>query len=380
MDTDTVVDPEQARLRPTYAVVSLSRLRENLAAIREHAAPAQVMPMLKANAYGHGLEEVARCLAPQADAFGVALVEEGITLRRLGIDKPILVTGGTWTRQIPLFLEHRLILTVPSLARLADVEQAAAACGRKASVHLKIDTGMERIGVHHYNASSLLEAAARSKHVDVLGIFTHLANADADDLAHARLQLERFAEVLRFYELRSLPLPLRHVANSAAILRLKDAHLDCVRPGILLYGVYPYADAPRTVPVKPALSWRSRVVYFKVVEPGSPVSYGSTWQSDHRVRLVTVPVGYGDGYFRSMSNRAQVVLRGQRRCQVGAICMDQIMVNIEWGSAWNGDEVMLIGEQDGARVSVEELATWAGTIPYEILTAINARVPRLYEP
>ncbi len=373
------IDPEEARLRPTYVVVSLPRLRGNLAAIKAHAAPARVMPMLKANAYGHGLEAVARCLAPQADAFGVALVEEGITLRRLGIEKPILVTGGTWTRQIPLFLEHRLTLTVPSLARLQDVEQAAAAAGTTARVHLKIDTGMERIGVHHYSAAGLLEAAARAPHVEVEGIYTHFANADAEDLAHARLQLERFSEVLGFYERHSLPSPLRHAANSAAFLRMKESHLDFVRVGILLYGVYPYAAAPHTVVVQPALSWRSRVVYFKVVEAGSPVSYGSEWQSDHRVRLVTVPVGYGDGYFRSMSNRAQVILRGERYPQVGRICMDQAMVNIEWGSAYNGDEVVLIGEQGKARVTVEELAEWAGTIPYEILTAINGRVPRVYE-
>ncbi len=376
---ETPVDPDEARLRPTFAVVSLSRLRANLAAIKSHVAPARVMPILKANAYGHGLEAVARCLDAQADAFGVALVEEGIALRRLGIEKPILVTGGTWTRQIPLFLEHRLTLTVPSLARLEDVEQAAAAAHTRARVHLKIDTGMERIGVHHYSAEGLLAAAARAPHVEVEGIYTHFANADHAELAHARLQLERFSEVLRFYERRSLPLPLRHAANSAAILRLPESHLDFVRPGILLYGVYPYAGAPTTVAVRPALSWRSRVVYFKVVEAGSPVSYGSIWQSDHRVRMVTVPVGYGDGYFRSMSNRAEVILRGQRYPQVGRICMDQIMVNIEWGSAYNGDEVVLIGEQGKARVTVEELAEWAGTIPYEILTAINGRVPRLYE-
>jgi alanine racemase len=336
--------------------------------------------VLKANAYGHGLEAVARCLAPQADSFGVALVEEGIALRRLGIRNPILVLGGTWTRQIPLFLEHDLAITVPSLARLRDVEDAAAAAATAARVHLKVDTGMERIGVHHYSAAGLLEAAARSPHVVVEGIYSHFANADADDLSHARLQLERFLEVLRFYERRSLPAPLRHIANSAAILRLPESWLDVVRPGILLYGVYPYPGAPRTVEVQPALSWRSRVVYFKVVEPGSPVSYGSTWQSDHRVRLVTVPVGYGDGYFRSMSNKAEVILRGRRSPQVGRICMDQLMVNIEWGSGYNGDEVVLIGEQGEARVTVEELAGWAGTIPYEILTAINARVPRVYEP
>jgi len=380
MNGEASLDPEQARHRPTYVVVSLSRLKANLAAIEAHVAPARVMVTLKANAYGHGLEAVARCLAPLAHAFGVALVEEGIALRRLGIENPILVTGGIWTRQIPLFLDHRLTFTVPSLARLKDIEEAAAAQGATARVHLKIDTGMERIGVHHYHAEGLLEAAARSPHVEVEGIYSHFANADADDLADARRQLARFEEVLRFYERRSLPLPLRHMANSAALLRMRESHLDFVRAGILVYGVYPFPGPTRTVEVRPALSWRSRVVYFKVVEAGSPVSYGSTWRSDHRVRLVTVPVGYGDGYFRSMSNRAQVILRGRRHPQVGMICMDQMMVNIEWTSAWNGDEVVLIGEQGGERITVEELAEWAGTIPYEILTAINDRVPRLYEP
>ena len=372
--------PEEARLRPTYAVVGLARLRANLLAVKQHVSPARVMAILKANAYGHGLEAVARCLDPEADAFGVALVEEGIALRRSGILKPILVFGGVWTRQIPLFLDHGLTLTVPSLARLRDVEEAAAARRARVRVHLKIDTGMERLGVHHYNAEGLLEAAARSTHVEVEGIYSHFANADAEDLADARAQLARFLEVLRFYERRSLPVPQRHLAGSAALLRLPESHLDLVRPGILLYGVYPYAGAPRVIEVQPALSWRSRVVYFKVVEAGSPVSYGSTWKSDHPVRVVTIPVGYGDGYFRSMSNRAQVILRGQRYSQAGRICMDQTMVNIEAGSGYNGDEVVLIGEQGDARVTVEELAEWAGTIPYEILTAVSDRVPRVYEP
>jgi len=380
MEHATPLSPEEARLRPTYAVVSLSRLQGNLTAVKRQVAPARVMAILKANAYGHGLEPVARALAPLADSFGVALVEEGIALRRLGLDNPILVFGGTWTRQIPLFLDHGLTLTVPSLARLRDVEEAAAARGTRARVHLKIDTGMERIGVHHYNAEGLLEAAARSPHVEVEGIYSHFANADAEDLADARRQLARFEEVLRFYERRSLPVPRRHMANSAALLRMPESHLDLVRPGILLYGVYPFAGAPRSVEVRSALSWKSRVVYFKVVRAESPVSYGSTWSSNHPVRVVTVPVGYGDGYFRSLSNRAQVILRGKRYAQVGRICMDQMMVNIEEGSGYNGDEVVLIGEQEGERLAVEELADWAGTIPYEVLTAISERVPRVYEP
>ncbi len=379
MTSEPPRDAEDARLRPTYAVVDRSRLRANLDAIRAHVAPARVMVTLKANAYGHGLEAVARALASRADAFGVALVEEGIALRRLGIENPILVMGGIWTRQIPLFLEHGLTLTVPSLARLSDVEEAAAARHAVARVHLKIDTGMERIGVHHYHAEELLEAAARSTHVEVEGIYSHFASADADDLTDARRQLARFEEVLSFYERRSLPRPERHMANSAALLRMAESHMDIVRAGILLYGVYPSPGAPRTVEVRPALSWRSRVVYFKVVEAGSPVSYGGTWSSDHRVRVVTVPVGYGDGYFRSMSDKAEVILRGERHPQVGRICMDQMMVNIEWGTGYNGDEVVLIGAQGAERITVEELAEWAGTVPWEILTAINDRVPRLYE-
>jgi alanine racemase len=250
---------------------------------------------------------------------------------------------------------------------------------KTARVHLKIDTGMERIGVHYYNAENFLEAAGRCKHVDVEGIFSHFANADAADLTHAKLQLERFHEVLAFYEKRSIAPPrLRHIANSGAILQLPEARLDMVRPGILLYGVYPSEETKRTIVVKPALTWKSQVVYFKIIRPGHPVGYGSNWQSDHPVHAVTVPVGYGDGYFRSMSHRAKVLIRKKRYPIVGTISMDQIVVNIESNSAYNGDEVILIGEMGEEKITCEDLAAWAGTIPYEILTNINTRVPRIY--
>jgi alanine racemase len=171
---------------------------------------------------------------------------------------------------------------------------------------------------------------------------------------------------------------MRHIANSAAVLQLPESYLDMVRPGIMLYGVYPSPATPRVIEVQPALAWKSRVVYFKVVKSGRAVSYGSTWQSDHDVRVVTVPVGYGDGFFRSTSNKAQVIIRGIKYRQVGAICMDQLMVNIEQDSAYNGDEVILLGESGVEKITVEDLAEWAGTIPYEILTNINTRVPRVY--
>lgn len=366
-------------LRPTYVEVNLTRLSQNFSLIQQKVAPAMVMPILKANAYGHGLIEVARHLeAIGARYFGVAYLEEAILLREAGVRNPILVLGGIIGSQVPLFLRHQISLTASSIEKLEQIDQAAAQMGVTARVHLKIDTGMERIGVHYYNAPGFLAASLKCKHTEVEGIFSHFANADALDLTSARTQLERFDEVLRFYEARSLPFPLRHIANSGGILQLPESCYDLVRAGIVLYGVYPSGELPKTLPVKPALAWKTRVVYFKVVKPGHPVSYGSTWQSDHMVRVVTLPVGYGDGYFRSTSGKAQVILRGARYPVVGRVCMDQMMVNIEWDSAYNDDEVVLIGEQGDQTITCEDLAEWAATIPYEVLTNINTRVPRVY--
>jgi alanine racemase len=365
-------------VRATWAEINLQRLEYNLAAIRQKVAPAKVMLIVKANAYGHGLAEVSKALAGKSDYVGVAVLEEGILLRKLGISAPIIVLGGIWGDQILSYLQHDLTLTASSIERLEQINAVAGKIGVKAKVHLKIDTGMERLGVHYSSAHLLQEAALKCAHVEVEGIFSHFANADSRDLSHARLQLERFHDVLRFYERHSLPMPMRHIANSAAVLQLPESYLDMVRPGIMLYGVYPSPETARTVVLQPAMVWKSRVVYFKVVKPGHAVSYGSTWQPDHLVRIVTIPVGYGDGYFRSMSNRAHVIIRGKKYSQVGTICMDQMMANIEWTSAYNGDEVILLGESGGERITVEDLAQWAGTIPYEILTNINTRVPRLY--
>jgi alanine racemase len=366
-------------VRSTFAEVDLSRLSGNLDAIKEKVGPTKVMLILKANAYGHGLKDVALYLAEKVDYFGVAVLEEGIFLREFGIKTPILVTGGIWGDQIPGYIQNDLTLTASSVERLEQIDQAAKSLGQKARVHLKIDTGMERIGVHYYNAETLQNAALSCcSNVIVEGIYSHFANSDSSDLSHARLQLERFNEVLRFYEKHSLQIPMRHMANSGAVLQIPESYYDLVRPGILMYGVYPSQECQKTVDVKPVLSWKSRVVYFKVVKPEHPVSYGSIWESDHLVRVVTIPVGYGDGYFRRMSNKATVIIRGQKYPQVGRICMDQIMVNIEWGTAYNGDEVTLIGESNGEMITVEDLAEWAGTIPYEILTNINTRVPRVY--
>ncbi|WP_395747923.1 alanine racemase [Prosthecobacter sp.] len=367
-------------IRPAHAEINLGAIVHNYDAIRAHVGMAQVMPVVKANAYGHGLVEVARRLLHHgAPCFGVALLEEAVTLRQAGISVPILVFGGVATRQIPQFIAHDLMMAASSIDKLRQIDEAAAAAKKKARVHLKIDTGMERIGVHWYSAQKLLEASLTFTHVEVAGIYSHFANSDSADLAGAREQLSRFLEVLEFYSKRSLQPPVRHIANSGGILQLPESHLDLVRPGIMLYGVYPSKEVRQTIALQPALSWKSQVVFFKVVQPGSPVSYGGTWTTDHQVRVVTVPVGYGDGYFRALSNRGSVLIRGQRHPIVGRVCMDQFMVNLEWGTAYNGDAVTLIGSDGTETITAQDVADWAGTIPYEVLTNINSRVPRVYD-
>ncbi|HEV7714362.1 MAG TPA: alanine racemase, partial [Steroidobacteraceae bacterium] len=319
--TEPVVPPTE--LRPTHLEVDLARLRGNYHVIAKHVAPARVMPVLKANAYGHGLVAVARMLASEKPfAVAVAYLEEALSLRQAGVRTPVLVLGGIVGEQIPRFLEHDLTLTASSVDKLLAIDECAAARGVEARVHLKIDTGMERIGTHWYSAERLLEASLRVRHVDVEGIFTHFANADAIDLTQARLQLERFHEVLRFYERRSLPTPLRHAANSGAILQLPESHLDIVRPGILFFGSSPGAEVALTLPVKQALRWVTQVVFFKVVKAGNPVSYGSSWAPGADTRVITLPVGYGDGYMRAMSGQAEVIVHGRRVPVVGRICMD----------------------------------------------------------
>jgi alanine racemase len=366
-------------LRPTHLEVDLERLAENYRVIAARVAPAQVMPILKANAYGHGLVAVARKLEQiGAPYVGVAYLEEGLRLRQEGLRIPVLILGGIVGSQVPRFIEHELTLTASSVDKLKAIEECARSLGRRARVHLKIDTGMERIGVHWYSAEPLLLASLRVKHVQVEGIFTHFANADERDLGRTRLQLERFLETLRFYERHSVPSPLRHAANSGAILQFPESHLDLVRPGILSYGASPAFDLPLTIPVRQALRWITRVVFFKVVKAGHPVSYGSSWAPATQTRVVTLPVGYGDGYTRAMSGKAEVIIGGRRVPVVGRICMDQIMVDIGQGTAYNGDRAVLLGEDQGAAIRIEELAAWAGTVPHEALTNLNTRLPRVF--
>lgn len=375
-----VLDDEQLVRRPTTAFVNLSNLRHNLRYIRNLVgSKRKIMAIVKANAYGHGLVPVAQeLLAYGADQLGVAFLEEGIALRRSGVRAPILVLGGLIGNQVRHFIEYDLQMAAASSYKIEQIAEVARAMGRRAKVHFKVDTGMERLGTHWDSIHSLLEAARQAKNIDVVGVFSHLAQSEELDETMTQLQLERFSsavEACAKYGYTSID---KHISNSGGILYHSDTWLDMVRPGIALYGIAP---RPGPSPLRPVMSLTSRVVYFKVVREGSPVSYNGTWRAPLDTRVVTVPVGYGDGYMRSNSNRAEVCIRGQRYPVVGNIAMDAMMVNIgPTGTAYNGDEVVMLGEDKatGVAISVHDLAAWSNTIPYEILTTINTRVPRVY--
>ena len=387
-------------MRPTYLEVNLNQLKQNLENIRAKVAPAKVLVVLKANAYGHGVDGVAPFIAPFADYIGVAIAEEGIHLRKLGIATPILVMGGTLPQQLPDFFEYDLTLAASSLDLLTAAEQLAESTRKSLKVHLKVDTGMERIGVREYEAEALIEKSLACSHLDVEGIFTHFANSEVMSLRGAiapkqstakleiasaeehrlamtsvSLQLERFEEILSMYEKRGVPHPrIRHTANSGAILLHPESYYDMVRPGVMFYGVYPGRDVEKTIEIKPALTWRSKVVYSKITRPGRGVSYGSLWQPEAESRIVTIPCGYADGYFRRMTNQTRVNVNGKIYPQVGRICMDQFMVNAGEDDVKVGDDVILLG----GGITPEDLADWAGTNEYEVMTNISARVPRVF--
>ena len=365
--------------RPSRIVVDLSAVGDNLRAIRARVG-VPVMGIVKANAYGHGLVPVARHLeACGVDRLGVAFVEEGVALRRAGIRLPILVLGGIFGPQVADYLRHDLEITVSSLDKLRQVEAVAEALGQRARVHLKIDTGMERIGVHSYSCAGFIDAAAASRWCDIVGVYSHLACADDPGSPMTDRQVERFAEACAHFTRIGAPMPLRHLANSGGVLHAPGTWLDLVRPGIILYGVLPDPASQATLALRPALSLVSRVVYFKVVRAGGTVSYGATWTAANDTRIATIPVGYGDGYPRALSSRGEVLLRGHRRPIAGRVCMDQFMVDLgPDGTAYNEDEVVLVGRQDGQAIRVEDIARQAGTIPYEILTGLNERIPRAY--
>lgn len=371
-------------LRPTRVEISERALRENLRTVRTVVGHTQVLAVVKANAYGHGAVQVARVLEDEGvDHLAVALIEEGLELRNAGVRAPILVMGGSYEGGYELLVSHRL---TPTLFRREHVERLAEAASRlgvRAPVHLKLDTGMSRLGVQPEELGTFLELLKRhAKDLEVEGFLSHFASADVQGAPVTQLQMKRFHDGLARVREAGFEPRWRHVANTAGVLAVPEAghgvDVNLVRPGILLYGVAPEAWLHGRVPLSPVMAWKTGVIHLKTVEQGTAVSYGGSWVAQRPSLLATLPVGYADGWGRMYSNRAQVLVRGRRVPIVGRVTMDMSLCDVtDVPGVEVGDEVVLLGSQGSERISAEELARQADTIPYEVLCSIGARVPRV---
>lgn len=341
------------------------------------SATPQLMAIVKADAYGHGAVEVARTVLEHgASWLGVAIPAEGVALRQAGISAPILVLGACWPEEAQTYITSDLRATVTDLSEAQALSEAAVRLGpqARARVHIKVDTGMGRIGVSPQRAVAFAQEVARLPQVEIEGVFSHLATADEGDTTGTHQQIERFARVCTGLKQAGLTGLIRHLANTAALLRFPEAAFDMVRAGIGIYGYYPSPTMERTVPLRPALRWLARVVFVKRVGPGTPISYGWTYVTRKATTIATIPVGYADGYRRELSNRGQVICQRRRCSVVGRVCMDQLMVDVGDLPVAIGDPVILLG--DG--LDADRWAEWLRTISYEVLTGISPRVPRVY--
>jgi alanine racemase len=358
--------------------VDLEAIRHNIAAIRQLLQPStQLMSVVKADGYGHGAVAVAQtALSAGASWLAVATVEEGISLRMAGIDAPILLFGPVICKEeIDALVEYRLQPTVCSLDQAGRFSEAGLG---SISIHLKVDTGMSRLGVSWQEAQDLLSAIRVLPNVSVASLYSHLATADAVDPTTAREQFTRFAQLVETLQRQGCRPQLVHLANSTATLTFPDTHFDLVRIGLAQYGLYPSSHLQAVVALRPALALKAKIIFVKTVPPGTGVSYGHTFRTARRTRLATVSIGYGDGISRALSNRIDFLVRGRRARQVGTITMDQCLIDIsDVPEASDGDIVTLLGQDGEERISIADWAEQLGTIPYEILTALSPRLPRI---
>ncbi len=366
--------------RPTHCLIDLAALRWNFQQVKSAVARGvKVLSIVKANAYGHGACEAAKTLAKAgSDGFGVATLEEGIELREAGIKLPILVLTAVYPNQLDVFLRHHLTPAVSDVRTITELEKLARKRGRTLKFHLKVDTGMGRLGLLHSDIDAWLPEAGKLKALKLEGLFSQLSHAEDSAGAHTQAQVKNFERVLARLRGAGLNPSLIHLANSAGIIGVPSAHGTMVRPGLMLYGLYPAPEMARRVELRPVLSWRTRILQLKELPPDSSVGYGRTFVTKRKSLIATLPVGYADGYHRLLSNRGAALVRGKRAPVVGRISMDLTMIDLtDIEKTAQGDEVVLLGRQGEETISADEMAGWAETISYEILTSISARVPRI---
>ena len=367
--------------RPTASFIDLAALRWNFRQIRAKVGPeVKILSMVKANAYGHGAARITEALAAEgSEAFGVATLEEGIELRQGGIRAPVLVVAGAYEEQLDLFTEYQLTPVVHDAESLARLHDRARQRGAPFKFHLKVDTGMGRIGFLSADLSSWLPLLKSLHGLEIEGVFSHFSHADNVVGDYTRNQLQVFRDVVQCLRAEGISPALIHLANSAATITLPDSYFNMVRPGLMLYGLYPAPAMASQISLRPVLSWKSRILQLKKVPAGASISYGRTFIAQRESVIATVPVGYADGYSRLLSNVGAMLVKGKRAPVAGTVCMDLTMIDVtDIGGVQQGDEVVLLGRQSNAVISADEMAAWSNTISYEILTSIGTRVPRIY--
>lgn len=365
----------------TWAEIDLSAVRQNVRALKAHVGDGVLLAaVVKANAYGHGAVPLAQAaLDAGAARLAVARIDEGIQLRNTGIMAPILVLGYVPPVDMRRAVHYSLTLTVNSEQQVLSLARASVVRGVKTPVHLKLDTGMNRYGSSATRLIKLAGAIERTRTLELEGLYTHFACADEEDKSWTSWQFEAFMSARDRLAKSGFTFPLCHAASSAATIDLPETHLDMVRPGLALFGLYPSTDVSRDVHLQPALVLKGRVGRVHDIGPGDGVSYGYTFVAARRMKVALIPVGYADGLHRMLSNRASVLIRGQRAKVVGRVCMDQLVVDVSpIDHVRVGDEAVVIGQQGEQRIEAEEVAELSGTIVNEVCTRLSPRVPRLY--
>ena len=367
--------------RPTWAEIDLAAVRHNLACVRVFLrTDVGVMGIVKADAYGHGIRRVSRVLSEEGVQYlGVATVDEALEVRDEGLDVPVLVMGSVLPEEVEPAVINDVTLTLCDKALLDKLIEVAQSTQKRPRVHVMVDTGMGRIGVWREDALAFIDAVHREEWVELEGVYTHFSSAGRDK-EYTTSQIASFERILGRLEEMGIDVKYRHAANSIALIDWERTHLNLVRPGILLYGIYPKRSFRDKFRLEPAMSLKTRISFLKDVPPGRSLSYGRTYITESPTKIATIPIGYADGYGRILSNKAQAIVRGVPVRVAGVVTMDQTLLNVGGieGVA-KGDEVVLIGRQGDALIPVEKLAKLAGTIPYEIVTGITKRVPRVYK-
>lgn len=364
------------------ARINLDAICNNIDEVRRNINDnTKIMAVIKADGYGHGAVALATALKDKVDAYGIAIIEEGIELRLAGFEKPILILGFTPHQQYEDLLKYDISQTVFQYDMAKRLSDIAVSLGKQAKIHIKIDTGMTRIGFKDTVESiQIIKEISKLPNLIIEGLFTHFACADESDKTSVRKQLSRFLVFADKLEKEGIHIPVKHVSNSASIIDLPEANLDMVRSGIVTYGMYPSDEVNKnSLMLQPALTLKSNVVYVKEVEAGTGISYNSTYITEHDSVIATIPVGYADGYPRQLSSKGRVIIHGKSAPIVGRVCMDQFMVDVtNIPDVKEGDMVTLIGRDGDESISIEEVANLVGSFNYELVCDIGKRVPRVY--